>query len=459
MNYAERLAALTATRTQKTARQDELMALADKEGRTLDAAESEEFDTLDGEVKSIDKDIARAKSMQERAVASATPVAGDTTKSATASRVGVTVKNTQKLEPGIGFARFAKCIAIAKGNLMQAEQIAANQYADDEALNLRMKAAVVAGTTTGTTWASPLVRADNFEGDFVDFLRPATILGKFGTGNVPSLRRIPFNVRIVGQTSGGAGYWVGEGQPKPLTAFDFNAVELRFAKVANIAVLTEELLRFSSPSADRLVRDALADALIARVDQDFIDPAKAAVANVSPASITNGVTAITSSGPTADNIRNDLLRLWQPFIANNISPMNAVYIMHPSVALALSLMRNAVTDTPTFQGITMNGGTLEGVPVIVSAYVPYTSAGSTVILVNASDIWLADDGQVTVDASREASLQMDNAPTNNVTTPTATSMVSMWQTNSVALRAEWYVNYQKRRAQAVGVLTGVNWGE
>lgn len=459
MNHAERLAALTATRTQKAARMEEIMKKADDEGRSTDAAEAEEFDTLQGEIKSLDKDIDRVKSLQALAIEKAAPVKGDSTETATASRVGVTVKNTQKLEPGIPFARYAKCIAIAKGNIMQAQQIAANLYGDDVMVNERIKAAVNAGTTTDATWASPLVRTENFEGDFVEFLRPQTIIGKFGTGNVPSLRRIPFNVRIVGQTSGGAGYWVGEGKPKPLTKFDFNAVELRWAKVANIAVLTEELLRFSSPSADRLVRDALADALIARLDTDFIDPAKAAVANVSPASITNGVTGIVSSGPTADNIRNDLMRLWQGFITNNINPTGAVYIMHPSVALALSLMRNAVTDQPTFQGITMQGGTLEGVPVIVSAYVPWTSAGSTVILANASDIWLADDGQVTIDASREASLQMDDAPTNASNPATPTTTVSMFQTNSVAMRAERYINWQKRRAQAVAVLTGVNWGE
>ena len=43
---------------------------------------------------------------------------------------------------------------------------------------------------------------------------------------------------------------------------------------------------------------------------------------------------------------------------------------------------------------------------------------------------------VNVDVSREASLQMLDNPTNDSVTPTATTMVSMWQTNSVAFRAE-----------------------
>lgn len=94
----------------------------------------------------------------------------------------------------------------------------------------------------------------------------------------------PFNVRIPGQISGGQGYWVGQGAPKPLTKFDFQSVQLgvaKVAKVANIAVLTDELVRFSNPAADTLVRNALASAIIERIDIDFIDPAKAEVAQVS----------------------------------------------------------------------------------------------------------------------------------------------------------------------------------
>src|SRR3546814_20053747 len=39
-------------------------------------------------------------------------------------------------------------------------------------------------------------------------------------------------------------------------------------KVAAISVLTDELIRFSDPSAENYVRDALADVLVARMDTD-----------------------------------------------------------------------------------------------------------------------------------------------------------------------------------------------
>lgn len=109
---------------------------------------------------------------------------------------------------------------------------------------------------------------------------------------------------------------MGQGAPKPLTKFDFQSVQLGVAKVANIAVLTDELVRFSNPAADTLVRNALASAIIERIDIDFIDPAKAEVAQVSPASVTNGVTAI----PSTSNPEADVEALFEAFLKANLSP-------------------------------------------------------------------------------------------------------------------------------------------
>lgn len=473
-SFIEQVADLKATRE---AKHQEMRGVAQKsvdESRSMDTAESEQFDGLDSEIKRLDADIGRLTKLADMEKASAKAVDDsdkrETTITGGSGRVSVQVKNTEKLEPGIEFARYAMCKMAAQKNPQMAFELAKNNYPQNErvvkALELEargskfvsmMKATVEAGTTLDTTWAAPLVDYQNFAGDFVEFLRPRTIIGQFGQGGIPELNRIPFNVRIAGQTSGGNAYWVGEGAPKPLTQFDFTATELRWNKVATIAVLTNELIRFSNPSAERLVRDGLAGAVIERIDIDFVDPAKAAVANVSPASITNGATAIVSTGVDAESIRADIRALWAPFIAARNAPRNAVYIMDSTTALALSLMQNPLGQSE-FPGLTMNGGTFMGVPVIVSDYLPVTSNGGMVVLANASDIWLADDNQVTVDVSNEASLQMLDNPTNNSGTGTATSMVSMFQTNSTAFLAERYINWARRRASGVAYLTGVNWG-
>lgn len=451
---AEQISAFEATRAAKSARMEALMDAAAEAGVTLDAEQTEEYDGLEAELKSIDAHLKRLRDLEKAKASTAKPVEVKNAVEGSAARDhAVAIIREPKLPAGIEFARYAMCVAASKGVLPTALSMAESRYADTPRVVTALKAAVAAGTTTDATWAGALVDYTHFAGDFIEYLRPQTIIGKFGTNGIPSLRRVPFNIQIAGQTTGGTGYWVGEGQPKPVTKFDFANVTLTWYKAAAIAVLTEELVRFSNPAAEALVRDALRDAIVERLDTDFIDPAKAAVANVSPASITNAASEIVSAGTDADAVRADVAAVMGAFITANISPMDGVWIMNPNAALNAMLMRNPLGQAE-FPEITMMGGRFAGFPVITSKYVP----DGVVVFVNASDVYLADDGAVTIDASREASLQMDTAPTNNSTTPTATSLVSMFQTNSIALRAERYINWKLRRAASVQYLRDVDWG-
>ncbi|ALU48899.1 phage major capsid protein [Pseudomonas aeruginosa] len=465
---AEQIAEFEATRVSKAAEMEAIMTKAAEAGETLDADQSEQFDTLEAEIAAIDKHIGRLKQMQKAQAANAKPVTEEAgaqrmanVKALDFKEVQVRAKNTQKLEPGIALARAAKCLALGHLQHRDAISIAKSLYDGQDAIiaathRLVTKAAVAAATTSDATWAGPLVGDEtSVFADFVEYLRPQTILGRFGTNGIPSLRRVPFRVPLIGQTSGGDGYWVGEGQAKPLTKFDFERNTLEPLKVANIAVATMEVIRDSSPSADGIIRDQLAAALRQRLDIDFIDPDKAAVAGVSPASILNGVVGIASSGTDADAVRADLKALFSAFIAANNAPTSGVFIMTATMALSLSLMVNALGQ-PEFPTITMTGGSLNGLPVIVSEFVPTDSSGSIVALVNASDIYLGDEGGIDLSMSTEASLQMDNAPDNPTTASTV--LVSLFQRNLVAFRAERAISWARRRTSAVAYLTGVNWG-
>jgi HK97 family phage major capsid protein/HK97 family phage prohead protease len=461
----EQIKGWEATRAAKAARQDEIMEASAEAGTTLDAAQKEEHDALGVEIADIDDHLKRLRAQEKAQASTAAPVAGRTPEEGSVSRAAGNriVSVTPNLPKGIEFARYAMCLATAKGNVPQALEISKQRYPDMGRVHEVLKAAVAAGTTTDPAWAGDLVQYQQFAGDFVDFLRPQTIIGRFGTGNIPGLRAVPFNVQIKGQTSGASGYWVGQGKPKPLTKFDVDAQALRWAKVANIAVITEELARFSTPSAEALVRDELAKAIIERLDIDFINPAKAAVADVSPASITNGATAVVSSGTDAAAIERDVAELFNNFIAANLNLAQGVWIMSATTALALTMIKNALGQR-VYPEMSLQGGTFYGLPVIVSQYAALDGSpgNSIVVLLNASDIWLADDGQVVIDVSREASLEMSDAPTNSVAAgspeaPVATSLVSLWQTNSIGIKAERFINWSRRRATAVAYLTGVNW--
>lgn len=472
MDIAEQIRSFEATRLKKSDRMEELMKAAGDKGETLGEKESEEYDTLAAEIKTIDQHLKRLRDFEAAQAVTAKKVDLKTSTSLTqteqasiARDTHVTVRSVeQNVEPGIRFARYARCLGLSKKLSINPVDIAKQWYGDRDPVIVKLvdgitKAAVAAATTGHATWAGPLVGDESSVfADFVQFLRKQTILGKFGTNGIPSLRRVPFRVALIGQTSGGSGYWVGEGKAKPLTKFDFERSTLEPLKVANIAVATMEVLRDSSPSAEMIIRDSLAAALRERMDIDFIDPAKAASAGVSPASITNGVTPIASAGNTADDVRTDIKAVFGEFIAANNAPTSGVWIMPATIALSLSLMLNPLGQ-PEFPGITMNGGILFGLPVIVSEHLPTVSGGSYVVLVNASDVYLSDEGGIAIDMSQEASLQMADDPTNDSDTPTPTSLVSLWQTNSVGFRAERTVNWKKRRTTAVSVLSGVDWGD
>jgi HK97 family phage major capsid protein/HK97 family phage prohead protease len=462
---AEQLVSFKSTRDQKWTEMNEIMTKAGERGETLNAEESDRYEHLKSEVKAADDHIKRLEEMElfQKSAAKPVPVADPMAQHATSGNGNghqPVIRVQTNEEPGIGFAKAVLCktASFLSQGMMSPLDVAKARYPDNDRVHAYLKAAIPAGTTTHVTWAAPFIDPTNLASEFIDYLRPMTILGKFGTNGIPSLRRVPFNVRLLGQTSGGDAYWVGEGAPKPVTKFDFNAQTLGYHKIAAIAVITEELARFSSPSAERIVRDSLAAAVSARADIDLIDPAQSAVTGVNPASLTNGLTALAPSGTTADAARADVARIVKAYLDNNNDVTNLVLIMPASLGLSLSVMRNSLGQRE-FGDMGIRGGSLEGIPVITTQYAANQSgAGNLLIAVNASDVLLADDGQVTVDASREASLQMLDNPTNSSATATATTMVSMWQTNSIALRAERFITWSKARANAVVYMDDVNWG-
>jgi HK97 family phage major capsid protein len=473
MNYAEQIAAFEARRKTLVDANEAIMATAADEGATLDADQAATFDENEADIAEIDKHLDRLRKMEKAAVARATPAVGGNASDAGTSRGGqrIEVKRQEKLEPGIGLARLVKCFGMANGDMQRASNLARQRYGEqsdafgtlknlsDRGFNAIEKAEVPAGSTVADSWAEDLVGdTTSAFADFVAYLRPMTILGKFGTGGIPSLRTVPFRVPLVSQTAGGEGYWVGEGKGKPLTSFDFSRTTMEPLKVANICVLTEEVIRDSSPSAEAIVRDQLVEALKARLDIDFINPAKTAVNGVSPASITNGAPHGAASGTgDADDVRADIRSLLGEYVAANNPPTTGVLIMRSDTALALSMMVNALGQSE-FNGIGMNGGTLLGIPVITSQHVP----SGVVAMINAADVYLADEGGFRLDMSREASLEMlDGSLTMDaigVVPGTAASMVNLWQTNCVGFLAERTINWARRRTGSVAYLTSVAWG-
>lgn len=443
---AEQISSYEATRAAKDARMKQLMDESAEKGETLDDAGEQEYDTLEAEVNSIDKHLVRLHAQEKRNEEAAEAIDGKGSEEGSKSRelkTGISFKK-KELPKGMAFTRYAIALGQAKGNLVQALEISKKwEHSSPEVIEV-LKSAVAAGTTTDSGWASQLVVYQNMVSEFAELLRPATIIGR-----IPNLRRVPFNILIPRQTAGSTTGWVGQGAPKPVSRLTFDSLSLGMSKASGIVIITEELLRSSAPSAEALISTDLVQTITQFLDAQFVDPTVAEVANVSPASITNGVIPVTASGTTIADLREDLQDLIEGFTAANLSLAGAVWIMTETMAQTISMMQNALGQ-PQFPGMAMIGGVLMGLPVISSENIPDSATsggGSRIILVKAPEILLADDGNTVLDVSREASVQMDSAPDNPMTASTV--MVSLWQANLVGIKAERFINWKKRRSAAV----------
>ncbi len=469
---AERISAFEATRAAKTARINEIQEKASSESRTKDEAEREETDTLKAEIKSLDAELVDLHELDKINRTSLKAVDGATQQAGSGSRggeggapaYGTAVRvNQPKLDKGIGFTRLISVLAEAQGNRSEAADIAKGRWGDASGdlvailktpKDLIVKTAVNPGTTTDTTWAAPLVQYTNLASEFIEYLRPATIMGR-----IQGMRRVPFKVKVPRQTAGATVNWVGEGKVKPLTSIAFDSITLDHAKAAGIIPLTEELVRLSNPSAEMLVRDDLAASIGQFLDIEFIDISNAS-SDVSPASVTYGVTPVVATGTTASAFRTDAATMLDSLVSANLPMGSGVWIMTPTQAMRLGMMVNA-TGGYEFPGITVNGGSLLGFPVITTTNLNASTAspadGYPITFLVASEVLLADEGGVTVDISRDATVQMETAPDSPFTA--STTLVSLWQHNMVGIRVERMINWTKRRSTIAGVISQAKYAE
>lgn len=445
------------TRAAKVARMAEITQKSIDAGRSMDAEEASEFDDLDTEVKTIDADLVRLNKLLTLQAQRASPLITtegqpDPARAAAAQRGGAPaiIMNREQEDKfkGQSYVRMVIAKALARLDDVSPVAIAQKRWGKTNPTLVEVIRAAVAGGGSGSgEWGAELVQADaRFTGDFIEFLTSKTVFDKL------PLREVPAHITIKGQDGSATGYWVGESKGIPASAQDFLSVTLTPLKVAALAVVSNELLRDSSPAAESLVRDALVDASGQRVDNTFLSTAGAS-AGVSPAGMLNGVSAGSSGGTDGAGLREDVLELYQAFLAAK-NATGLQFVMNTALAKAIQLLVNALGQTE-FPGINANGGTLLGDPVVTGDNVN----ANHLILLKPSDIYKIGDTGVEVSISREATIEQDTAPQGESDTPVAMSAnpVNMFQTESTAIKVVRSINFAKRRSHAVQYISDADY--
>ncbi len=275
--------------------------------------------------------------------------------------------------------------------------------------------------------------------EFFDGLKNGAIIGM-----VRGWREVDFNVRSLAASGASTAYWMTQAAPKPLSKTILTGSELRPATVAGIVVVSREALQLGGEATEATLQRDLERAVIGMLDTSIIDASNTGVPNEIPASLTAGVSPIPATsdcGPSGDV---------EAMIETFQGDLSAAYfVTDPVTAAQLALARDS-GGGPYFIDASVRGGSILGIPLVVSRYSPRDSSGGQLALIDPTAVALAL-GDIQVSESQHTTLAMIDNPTG------AVEQVSMFQTNSVALRVEINANWEVMQEGAVSILTGTDW--
>ena len=343
------------------------------------------------------------------------------------------------LPVGGALARYVSALSVGRGDPLAAEAYAA-------AKGWLQTASVLRGVITALGQGDVASALKPITFDLAAALRPMTVVGRLA-----GMRPVPFATRVLRQSLGATGTWVGEQTPIPVSKSSFDVVAaLNARKVAAISVVTSELLQNAEPASYSTIAADVLAAVAEALDRAFLDPSNHGDATT-PASVTAGATSFESSGSSLANVDADLGRLVGALTDANCSLQTAAWTMSARTACSLARLRGT-GGAAAYPGVTARGGILLGIPVLTSANtaVEGSPGEGMIALIEGSEVLIADEGEGSIDLSNEAALQLSDGPSAG-----AQQLVSLWQAGMVGLRSSRVVNWTIRRATSAAVLRSV----
>jgi len=327
---------------------------------------------------------------------------------------------TQQIEANRAAAKFTNyAICIAKG-------LERSAYPES------FQRGVIEAMSTSNTSA---LQAESMA--FVNLLNTRTVLGRMQNFTIPAP---PFTT-IATITDDPDAPWVGELAPVPLVQLTTSAaVRTDATKFQIVIAVVQEWLRSADPKARGMIERRMVRALRLAEDRHVLSDV-AAVAHERAAGLLHGVTETPGGSPAS--LTMDLESLWSSVRSGE--PDAPFFTTSKRGATYLASLR--VDGAPRFPHVGPNGGTLlgpsgAGVPVLTSR-----AAGAKLILVDATQVAVADSG-IVVDESRYATAQMSDTPVD-----APASLVSAWQSDCVFLKFTRHLNWVVAVDDAVGFLT------
>lgn len=277
------------------------------------------------------------------------------------------------------------------------------------------------------------VGANSTVREFLGLVRENTVYGRLS-----GLRKVAFGVTMPRITSGATANWVGEAKLKPLSKPAVLGSALNASKVVALIATTAESLRMGGPQVENALQAELIRAVSGAWDEAFLDPTNAGVTGERPPSITYGATAIPATADPAADIATLVAAFQGDFGA-------AYWVMHPKTAARLALRRTG--EAFQFPELGPRGGAILHIPALTSRHAPE----DVIALIDPTGIAAADDGMEIKRAKHASLLMVDDAD------DAEPELVSLFQTNTIALMAEVITSWEVQRPGSVAIITGADY--
>jgi HK97 family phage major capsid protein len=339
---------------------------------------------------------------------------------------------------GVGLAQMLRAVAASKGDPQRASEWARKAGCLESVVR-------ALGATDGS--AGGFLVPVQFSQDVIEFLRPMSAVRRLN----PNVVSMPSGTtKIPKITTGASASYIGESVNIPMSQPVFGQVILSFKKLAALVPISNDLIRYSSPSVDSVVRDDVVRAMAQRENQAFL---RDTGTENTPRGLRFAVASANVSAMTgADNLADIVTNLGRLVLAlenNNIPMTRPGWIFGPRTKFRLMTLLNAVSSAYMFRAEMLNG-TLWGYPYATSTAVPQNLGAAA----NESEVYLADFADVVIGESQ--SLIVDSSTEASYWDGTAQQ--SAYSRDETVVRCILEEDLVMRRAESGAVLIGVTWG-
>jgi HK97 family phage major capsid protein len=334
------------------------------------------------------------------------------------------------------FANVVRAITGAKN-----EAVHPSVYARDVLNDERVAKALSAGGTTAGGYMVP----SDMTSEVYKALVAKAVVRRAGAITVG----MPVgNLKMPKINTGSAANWIGENENVVKTEPVIGQVALSFKKLAALVPMSNDFLRYSTPSTNGLIQSDVVRALAAKEDVSFI---RGASGGSNPIGIANHVAAgqkvAMTATPDLDKITKDLNNCRRRVVAADVDLEKAGWLMSPRTMFYLAGLRNS-QGALAFPTIDENG-TLHGYPIHMTTQIPENLGAGT----NETEIYFVEFTHCIIGEA----LNISVAVSDQAAYHDGSNVVSAFSQDQTVIRVIEEVDFGLRFDKSGSMITGVTW--